>query len=166
MKKTINQVYNEFSAKEADELDTSEIQALRDKYDEVGPSVLACKKLGVPAVLSISNYHFSASAEDVLGGKTMESNREDLYSKAWSEEELLEEARVLELLYGADSFSQLTLTVCMLVVPSLIALMVCAALVRAVLPAAHGDLRGGALLDGPQGQALPLLPLGARQAAC
>ncbi len=113
VKKTINQVYSEFSAKEADELDLSEIQLLREKYDEVGPCASpAYGRLGIPAVLSISNYHPSASLEDVLSGKAAESsNREELFHKTWTDEELLEEARTLEQLYGAESFGSLTLAV-------------------------------------------------------
>lgn len=111
VKKTINQVYSEFSAKEADELDQSEVQLLRAKYDEANPCASpAFSRLGIPAVLSISNYHPSASLEDVLSGKAAESsNREELFSKTWTDEELLEEARTLELLYGEGTFRESTL---------------------------------------------------------
>lgn len=105
VKKTINQVFVEFSAKEADELDTNEIQTLRDRYEEFCPSMSVLKTLGIPGVISVAN-HPTASVEDILSGSVMDS-RDELYGQ-WSEEELLEEARTLEALYGAESVSNTT----------------------------------------------------------
>lgn len=100
VKKTINQVFVEFSAKEADELDTNEIQTLRDRYEEFCPSMSVMKTLGIPGVISVAN-HPTASVEDILSGSVMDS-RDELYGQ-WTEEELLEEARTLEALYGSAS---------------------------------------------------------------
>lgn len=111
IKKNITQVYSEFSAKEADELDCSEVTALRNKYEEVAPSVCSFRKLGIPAVVSISNYP-NASVADILSGTAgAEQSREDLYAKTWTDEELVEEVRALDLLYGPNNFRNLLISV-------------------------------------------------------
>eukprot|EP01034_Spumella_vulgaris_P024739 gene24739-31116_t len=123
IKKTISQVYSEFSAKEADELEQNEVNSsaffvsreiilLRSKYEDHNPSHYnAYQRLRVPGVVAVSAYG-TASLEDILTGTATEkpisstqsqSNLSGLSNSQWSEEDLLEEARVLEALYGGDN---------------------------------------------------------------
>ncbi len=111
IKKNITQVYSEFSAKEADELDLSEVTLLRSKYEDVAPSVCPYRKLCIPAVVSVSNYPNATVGEILNGTVPTEQSREETYSKTWTEEELMEEARTLEKLYGVDNFNNIMLTV-------------------------------------------------------